>query len=643
MTWLELLLSDASSAALRDHLQSLREAATSDVERDRAEADAASALSLRTLLVELRQRADEVSALNHIAGRLTTLRDVNALLQEIVCQAHDLLRVDMAFLALVSQDHDEMVILVTDGGLAARLRGLSFSVNAGIAGRVFETSAPQWTSDYLSASEILHIEEADVAMTSEHIGSLLGVPLKVRDDVIGVLLVGVRNRRPFADRQVTLLTSLASHAAIAIENARLFEESRCAVAETETVNRQLVEQVQAVHRAATLHERLTEIRLAGGGVDEVVTGVAEATGGKVVFVEHPAARRRADGRFSAVDAVDTDQVDLLSPAAVAELFAVPEQRRTEELRLGDGSHAAVSPILSGEEYLGALVRLADCPASDSDVRQLERGALVTALVLMTDRAIGEAEMRRHGDMFGELLTYRHDSDQRTLVRRARQAAIDLTAPQCVVVFAATSGHEAATRALARDLGRDYGGIAGEHGGYGVVLVPNRTTEGLIGEVRRFLGPSLATRATVGVAGPVVGQEELAEAFAEACRVINVLIALNRQGDAATPEELGVYRFLLSTSGRSEASQLIARTIGPLEEHDGLRGTQLTATVEAFLANDRRHAATAKQLHIHANTLYQRLDRVAAVIGNQWRSADRGLELQLAFRLARLLKALDADR
>ncbi|MFD0536439.1 helix-turn-helix domain-containing protein [Actinomadura luteofluorescens] len=45
--------------------------------------------------------------------------------------------------------------------------------------------------------------------------------------------------------------------------------------------------------------------------------------------------------------------------------------------------------------------------------------------------------------------------------------------------------------------------------------------------------------------------------------------------------------------------------------------------------------TAERLHIHVNTVSQRLDRIARLLGDDWQAPERALELQLALRLHRL--------
>jgi DNA-binding PucR family transcriptional regulator len=105
------------------------------------------------------------------------------------------------------------------------------------------------------------------------------------------------------------------------------------------------------------------------------------------------------------------------------------------------------------------------------------------------------------------------------------------------------------------------------------------------------------------------------------------------------EVLGVYRFLLAPGGPDEAAEFVRRTVGPLLDHDAARGTDLARTLEEYLASGRQHGATAERLHIHPNTLYQRLGRIGAVLGEDWRSPDAALDLHVALRLHRLAQSL----
>ena len=64
-------------------------------------------------------------------------------------------------------------------------------------------------------------------------------------------------------------------------------------------------------------------------------------------------------------------------------------------------------------------------------------------------------------------------------------------------------------------------------------------------------------------------------------------------------------------------------VGPVLAYDARRGTELVATLEAWFAAGGRPAETAQRLHVHPNTVAQRLDRVGTLLGDDWRDPARG--------------------
>jgi hypothetical protein len=204
--------------------------------------------------------------------------------------------------------------------------------------------------------------------------------------------------------------------------------------------------------------------------------------------------------------------------------------------------------------------------------------------------------------------------------------VDLRKPH---VLALIEPHDGGARAVANDLATAHRGLVVQRGSRLLLLVPSSTS----------LSP-LSPLATVGVSGAVVGAAAMPDALSSARRCLQALLALGRRNVVGGAEDLGVYRFLLAAGGADEAAELVRRTIGPLLEHDELRGTDLARTLEEYLASGRQHGATAERLHIHPNTLYQRLSRIGAVLGDNWREPDAALELHLALRLHRLALSLD---
>ena len=74
------------------------------------------------------------------------------------------------------------------------------------------------------------------------------------------------------------------------------------------------------------------------------------------------------------------------------------------------------------------------------------------------------------------------------------------------------------------------------------------------------------------------------------------------------------------------------------DYDIRRGTALVKTLEAYFGVGGGLAKAAEQLHVHVNTVTQRLERVGQLIGTDWQQPERALEVQLALRLHRLRTA-----
>jgi DNA-binding PucR family transcriptional regulator len=142
-------------------------------------------------------------------------------------------------------------------------------------------------------------------------------------------------------------------------------------------------------------------------------------------------------------------------------------------------------------------------------------------------------------------------------------------------------------------------------------------------------------ATVGVAGTDHGVRGVAEAYPDAQRCLTTLLTLGRVGEVSDAAGLGVARLLLGDNGPRAVEEFLGRTLGPLLDYDERRGTDLVGTLDAWYAAGERQAETAKRLHVHPNTVVQRLDRVDRLVGTGWREPARGLDLRLALRLLRL--------
>ncbi|MEU1000110.1 helix-turn-helix domain-containing protein [Streptomyces tibetensis] len=573
------------------------------------------ALRVRAELEGRRRREAELSALFETAHDLAGLRDLDAVLQAIVQRARSLLGTDVAYLSLNDTERGDTYMRVTEGSVAARFQQLRLGMGEGLGGLVAQTARPYVTDDYFKDDRFQHTHTIDTGVRDEGLVAILGVPLTLGHHVIGVLFAADRRARVFEREQIALLGSFAALAAAAIDTANLLAETRSALAGLERANEIIQDRSGVIERASDVHDRLAELVLRGGGVHDVAAAVSEILDGTVEFAEAAAA-----------------------PAGALEKSGA--QGRAV-LHKGDW----IAAVAAGGEVLGALVLRGHPGLDPVDQRTLERAAMVTSLLLLARRSAAEAEQRVRGELLDDLLDAR-DRDPRLLRERAARLHADLDALHVVLAArlegdATDADQEADARrrlaAAASHLAATGHGLAAARDGGTVLLLPlgpGDTGTDLARRAARHLGTAVHAPVTVGASAPAedlaARPETVATAYAEARRCLEALRVLGRAGDGAAAEDFGFLGLLLA--GDRDIPGFVDRTIGQVVAYDRRRGTELLRTLDAYFTCGMSPARTKDELHVHVNTVAQRLERVGRLLGDDWHSPARALEIQLALRL-----------
>jgi GAF domain/PucR C-terminal helix-turn-helix domain/GGDEF-like domain len=622
-SFLDLLYAEAPREAYDEVLAEAERRGAPGDELDGLREQHRVALRLREQIARQRQREAEMSALYETAMDLTAIRDVDEILAAIVRRARQLLHADMTYLSLNDEDEGASYMRVTDGALTAEFRDLRLPLGTGLLGLVAQTGAPYYTDDYQADERFVHREYIDTAVAGEQIRAILGVPLVVEGKVIGALLAVHRTVRKFPTSEVSLLTSFAAHAAVALENARLFERAQAALAEVDEANRQIRAHSQAVEVAASAHDRLTDALVRGGGVSDVAGVLADVLAASLVVYDGEGRELARTGEAFTV------------PDGVAE--AVAEARtsgHSVELAGAGAERVYVVAALAGAEQLGTIVlHRGETPLGLADRRTAERGALVIALVLLFNRSMAEAEDRVRGELLADLLTGR-DPDPARLLERARRQRAELEQPNVVAVAAVEGLDRQRARQVAARHAGEQRGLGGDHEGLVVVVVPGEDALEAGSALRARVAAAGGT-STVGAVAAGPGAGAVAAAYPEARQCLRTLLTLGRTGDVSDPAGLGLARLVLGDSDPESLDAFVEATIGPVLAYDERRGTNLVETMEAWFAAGARPAETAKTLHIHPNPVAQRLDRVSRLLGGAWRDPARTLDLQMALRLHRM--------
>ena len=164
---------------------------------------------------EARLRLERLQAVTDVA--LAHL-ELGPLLDELLTRIRALVGADTSAVLLLDRERSELVARAAAGLEEEVEQGVRIPLGKGFAGRVAAERRP------IVLDDVDHADVLNPILREKGVKSLLGVPLIVRGDAIGVLHVGTLTPRLFDDDDVELLQLVADRAALAIERARLHED-----------------------------------------------------------------------------------------------------------------------------------------------------------------------------------------------------------------------------------------------------------------------------------------------------------------------------------------------------------------------------------------------------------------------------------
>lgn len=181
---------------------------------------AAIAIRNARLFESSQRRAAEMALLNDVARTLSSTLQLDEVLTRIMEQVETMLNVEAGSLLLADTATGELVFQIALGDKADEIKPFRIPKGQGIAGEVALTGKPLMIANV--GQDKRHFKKLDQT-THFLTRNILCVPLVLYDQIIGVLEVINKREGNFTQNNLDLLSSIASYAAIAIQNARLHE------------------------------------------------------------------------------------------------------------------------------------------------------------------------------------------------------------------------------------------------------------------------------------------------------------------------------------------------------------------------------------------------------------------------------------
>ena len=496
------------------------------------------------------------------------------------------------------RDGDRLRIRAASRVYAHVVGKVEFALDEGLTGWVARTGEPAFIrEEALSDPRMKYVPELE----EEHFQSMVAVPVPARSgEVLGVVVLHTVAPREFDEGVLNFLVHTASLVAGAIENARLYEETRL--------------RVDALTNLAALSESIVAV----DGREElyrvVTTGVRRLLG---CDASQLWLRDGEDGPFELV-AFDP-------PGA-----------------LPDPHVESRAPLRDDRQEVGALVAVRSgvrtFPAQHQELLQAVANQAALAL-----RNAEHIERLTAENLVRALFEALDEGALDIAEARARAAGCDLDRPHVFIhARPVATGEEprpwpeVAERVETRLRTLEAGALVdpGRDALRGLLPLPARAQAGDVGALREL---AASEGVAIGMSAVRSGGEGAPESLRQAQDAGVIARALTPGGGALAYEGLGAYRYLVHLALDDAPHDRLCEAVERLLDYDERRATQLLGTLEQYLADRRVGTTTARKLFIHANTLRQRLDRIQKLTELDLATEDL-LSLELAVKLVRLRRA-----
>ena len=589
-------------------------------------------MAVSNRLEVLQQREQGMFAVMESAQDLSSRLDRDNLLAAIVTRARNLLGADMAWISVLDEERGVFQSLALEGGLTGGSVAMGIRSDRGTASIVMATRKPFATADYLHDDRFPHDPKFDDIFRAEGIAAMVGAPLIWQDQVIGLLFAANRYPRVHTTQNIAILCTLATHAAVALKNARDFERISIALNKADEAHVELERYARGVQAAADAHAQITSLLARGASLSTLCQTVAGLLGGSVLVLDEAAqviSQGAAEG-YTGSGAQRYQPHGEHSAELTRALRQARQAGRSMPAYEIDGETCRVMPVIGGDDALGALALFHREALAEVEERTFERSASVIGIMLLSQERQEASKSRDMSALLRALISPRQ-GELEGLSKRTERFGLDFGQPMTLMLVELESpGAGYAARRLLQ-LGAMEPCLIDEVDG--VLALICSTTRAL--EMRHAFSDWARREAGATFRGvlsrPTASPTELPALYAALKRALGVLGRLGVRGQLISQNELALYSTLFETHDLSSLGQFLEASVGPVLAYDRKRNTELAATLLCYFDCNQNAKVAAQRLDVHVNTVRQRLANIENLLGH-WGQASRALELHVALRL-----------
>lgn len=611
--------------------------------------------NFQTMLEEERERVNSWQLLNKaIIDISTSLSSIN-MPAKTVGYARELLRAEKALMAVVTERTKRILLYETVNPEKINTRVLTNPCN--IITSILESRSPVEIF-----GRTLTIPGAGVTATN-----LLGAPLYFKSELIGALVVlNKMGCERFTQHDREILQFLGAHSALAVGNARTYEDTNQKlqenISELYRVNSLLLSRHDELEKSTRIHNSLTSLVLEGHSLEEIGRNLSGMIARPVLIADQflhvishaepaaPEADIKTLWQDITRESMFAERLSLLSTGQrLCTLAACDEPNRRCSL--------VVAPVIAGKEHLGFVAALeGNQPLNHLDCTAMEHAGTVVALDLLRQKASFETERRLKKDFLEEILEGRYENEE-IIIRRAEKFGLNLTNAFRVLAFdfaprnndksgagGKSSGvfFQALDRAV-KQVSPNMAVIGKKTNIIGLLAMDGDLGEYPAGDLKKMAG-QLENRLTstfpdfvwwAGISSPCCGISGFSVSYREACTTIDIIKTLNCRNKCHAHELLGIYGIL--NINPEQFKKFVGHVIGPLLDYDEKHNTRLVHTLNLYFKNNGNLQKAARDGFMNSSTMKYRLRRIHEIANINLSDPEVNLQVQLALKIIEGLK------
>lgn len=552
--------------------------------------------------------------------------DIDILLNKIVANALSVIpAAEVGVLWMYDPGLDCLICKAYAGDVKEDIKHIRIRRGEGIVGKVFVSGIPQLYNDWESlidatndfSEDNLMYLESSLSFLKESIpkAAVLSMPIEINGKVECVMMMyQTGSERKITESDIQLFSTFCNQVAIAIINARMFAD--------------LKEQNEILKKRDEIHSTLTGISMQNKGVESIIRALSKMIGIPLVFVDLVENEAYTKG-IKLTGKLNYDQLYQLlnnhSGPFTADLF-------------GTGSPSDfIFPITTGTEHLGCLVIDAKYSLSALDNIALEQANSIISLEMIKKQSILDIYYKKTYESFNKLLQNSNNTNFKYL---CSEFGIEPESNFAAVMFEFSHSNNPYVIELSmhslisqirKELPRFCRIIFGFNRKVHLIVTPSNKEQmaDIINKLEEIIAEFNTSRGAAlrACAGSLYsGIDFIGKTYNEANRGLSYLVIHNLTG-ITQYSKIGLNRLFINYSN-DDIISFLKEIVDPLRTPKS-KNIKLEETLLAYIDSNCSTIQAAKELHIHINTLYQRLSKIEQLLQLSFDDPENVLQIRLA--------------